>query len=497
MKRPALKLSVMKLSVPKLPVLKLRLRVFIVIALVAGLAAWQLYANFREQLKPALQQATEDVLVDTAGAFALLAEQDQQQGQLTDGHLAQALRALPQRRLQASIWGHHRDQSLIGVYVTDARGIVVFDSSGLHVGQDFSRWNDVYLTLQGRYGARSTKSDYDDKLSSVMYVGAPLHDAEGRISGVLTVYKSVESLRPFLLIGEKALTRQALLVLLAALLLGLVLAWWIARGIGRLVAYADAMARSERAVVPVTGSQELDRLAAAMEHMRSEIDGRRYIEDYVQALTHEMKSPMAAIGAAVELLQDNALPPEARERFLASIAQQNQRSRELVERLLHLVRLEQQQTLASTETVDLALLWRELEQEFSPRLAQKGMQLVSQLPATALLQGDRFLLQLALGNLMDNALAFSPPGAVLECGLVEEGEALTFTLRDHGSGIPDYALPQVFDRFYSLPRPDGSSRSSGLGLPLVRQIVQLHQGSLRLENHADGGVLVTLRLPQG
>lgn len=485
------------MKLPRLPALKLRLRVFIVIALVAGLAAWQLYANFREQLKPALQQATEDVLVDTAGAFALLAEQDQQQGRLADGHLAQALRALPQRNLQASIWGHHRDRSLIGVYVTDARGIVVFDSSGLHVGQDYSRWNDVYLTLQGRYGTRSTKSDYDDKLSSVMYVGAPLHGADGRINGVLTVYKPVESLRPFLLIGEKALTRQALLVLLAALLLGLVLAWWIARGIGRLVEYADAMARGERRAVPVTGSQELDRLAAAMEHLRGEIDGKRYIEDYVQALTHEMKSPMAAIGAAVELLQDNGLPPETRERFLASIAQQNQRSRELVERLLHLVRLEQQQTLASTDTVDLVALWRELEREFSPRLEQKGLRLLSRLPEVAVLQGDRFLLQLALGNLLDNALAFSPSASTLECALEVADGVVVFTLRDHGSGIPDYALPQVFDRFYSLPRPGGGARSSGLGLPLVREIVELHRGSLVLENHAQGGVRVTLRLPQG
>lgn len=485
--------------------MKLRLRVFIVIALVAGLAAWQLYASFREQLKPALQQATEDVLVDTAGAFALLAEQDQREGHIADGRLAAALQALQKQTLQASIWGHRREHSSIGVYATDARGIVVFDSSGLHMGQDYSRWNDVYLTLQGRYGARSTKSDYDDKLSSIMYVGAPMHDAEGRISGALTVYKPVGSLRPFLLMGEKALTRQALLVLLAALLLGLVLAWWIARGIGRLVEYADAVARGDRPQVPATGSQELDRLAAAMEHMRGEIDGRRYIEEYVQALTHEMKSPMAAIGAAVELLQDSSLPPEARERFLASIAQQNLRARELIDRLLHLVRLEQQQTLASATPVDLVAIWQKLADEFSTRFENKNIRLRSDFPATAFVRGDAFLLHLALGNLLDNALAFSPAGAVIEGSLETAADAFVFRLRDHGSGIPDYAMPQVFDRFYSLPRPDGGARSSGLGLPLVREIVQLHGGSLTLENQlpenasagqAADGVLVTLELPR-
>lgn len=475
--------------------MKLRLRVFIVIALVAGIAAWQLYANFREQLKPALQQATEDVLVDTASAFALLAEQDRREGKLADGRLAQALRALPAQTLRASIWGHARDHSNIGVYVTDEKGIVVFDSSGLHVGEDYSRWNDVYLTLQGRYGTRSTKTDPYSKLSTVMYVGAPLRAADGRVSGALTVYKSVQSLQPFILMGEKALTRQALLVLLASLLLGLVLAWWIARGIGRLVDYADAMARGERQPVPVTGSQELDRLAGAMAHMREEVDGKRYIESYVQALTHEMKSPLAAIGAAAELLQENGLPEEARERFLVSIAEQNQRARELIDRLLHLARLEQQQTLASHEAVDLAAQWQKVLQDFSLRLQQRRVQVSSTVTACPPVSGDPFLLQLALSNLLENALAFSPDGSSMEAAISAGEGGLTFSLRDHGSGIPDYALPQIYDRFYSLPRPEGASRSSGLGLPLVREIAKLHGGRIRIANHPDGGVLASLDLP--
>lgn len=475
--------------------MKLRLRVFIVIALVAGLAAWQLYANFREQLKPALQQATEDVLVDTASVFALLAEQDRREGHLADGRLAATLRALPAQTLRASIWGHARDHSNIGVYVTDARGIVVFDSTGLHEGENYSRWNDVYLTLQGRYGTRSTKTDPYSKMSTVMYVGAPLHDADGHISGVLTVYKSVQSLQPFLLMGEKALTRQALLVLLAALLLGLVLAWWIARGIGRLVDYADAMARGERQPVPVTGSQELDRLAAAMAHMREEIDGKRYVEDYVQALTHEMKSPLAAIGAAAELLQENGLPAEARERFLVSIAEQNLRARELVERLLHLARLEQTQTLTALERVDLSALWQKVLQDFSVRLQQRGIMVETISAAPAFMAGDAFLLHLAMANLLENAVAFSPDGVSLEAAIAEGQGRIVFSLRDHGCGIPDYALPHIFDRFYSLPRPGGGSRSSGLGLPLVSEIVKLHRGSLQLSNHPDGGVQASLVFP--
>lgn len=475
--------------------MRLRLRVFIVIAMVAGLAAWQLYANFREQLKPALQQATEDVLVDAAGAFALLAEQDRRDGRLEDGRLALALRELQRRPLQARIWGHDRERSSIGVYVTDARGRVVFDSQGRREGLDYSRWNDVYLTLRGRYGARSTRENPEDRLSTLMYVGTPLRDADGRISGVLTVYKPIQSLQPFLERGEAALSREALLVLLAALLLGLVLAWWIARGIDRLVAWADATARGERQALPATGSRELGRLAGAMEHMREELEGRRYLEDYVQALTHELKTPLAAIGASAELLQDETLAPAERERFLAAIREQGQRAEGLVERLLQLVRLERRQELDQVEALDLVLLWREVAEAAAPRLQRQGLALAGDLPARAGVAGDPFLLRLALGNLLANAIDFSPAGSRLECRIEAQAGAIRFSLRDHGSGIPDYARDHVFERFYSLPRPGGGARSSGLGLPLVRAVATLHKGSVSLGNHPDGGALATFVLP--
>lgn len=475
--------------------MKLRLRVFIVIALVAGLAAWQLYANFREQLKPALQQATEDVLVDTAGAFALLAEQDRRAGRLAEGRLAATLRELQRQPLQARIWGHERERSSIGVYVTDARGIVIFDSQGRREGMDYSRWNDVYLTLQGRYGARSTRENPEDRLSTVMYVGAPLRDAEGRISGVLTVYKPIQSLQPFLERGEAALSREALLVLVAALMLGLVLAWWIARGIDRLVAWAEAVARGERQRLPDTGSRELDRLAGAMEHMREELDGRRYIEDYVQALTHEMKTPLAAIGASAELLQDDTLAAPERERFLAAIRDQGLRAEGLIERLLQLVRLERRQTLEQVQVLDLVALWGEVAAAAAPRLQRHGLVLAADLPVSARVAGDAFLLRLALGNLLANAIEFSPRGARIECRIGLVDSEVKFTLCDHGAGIPEYAREHVFERFYSLPRPAGGARSSGLGLPLVREVALLHKGAVSLDNHPGGGAVATLVLP--
>ena len=98
-------------------------------------------------------------------------------------------------------------------------------------------------------------------------------------------------------------------------------------------------------------------------------------------------------------------------------------------------------------------------------------------------------------NLIDNAADFSPPGSELEMRVERDGDLLRITVADRGPGVPDYALPRVFERFYSLSRPDGGSRSSGLGLCFVAEVAALHGGSAGLRNREGGGAVATLEIP--
>ena len=109
--------------------------------------------------------------------------------------------------------------------------------------------------------------------------------------------------------------------------------------------------------------------------------------------------------------------------------------------------------------------------------------------------GERFLLRSALVNLIQNAIDFTPVGGNIQVAAAAEIGMAIITVRDSGPGIPEYALDRVFERFYSLPRPDTGTKSTGLGLALVREAVTLHGGSVELANHPDGGTLATLRLP--
>src|SRR5690606_8943751 len=133
-----------------------------------------------------------------------------------------------------------------------------------------------------------------------------------------------------------------------------------------------------------------------------------------------------------------------------------------------------------------------------PSLASVGVELQLELPPQPLrANGDRFLLRQALTNLVDNALAFAPRGSTVQLSLrVEAGQAVLRVL-DRGPGVPDYALERVFERFYSLARPDGRPRSSGLGLPFVREVARLHGGQARLANRDGGGAEAGLSLPLG
>lgn len=107
--------------------------------------------------------------------------------------------------------------------------------------------------------------------------------------------------------------------------------------------------------------------------------------------------------------------------------------------------------------------------------------------------GDDELLEQALGNLLDNAIDLTPQGGTIELTARERQKHVQLIVSDSGSGIPDYALARIFERFYSLPRENGL-KSSGLGLAFVQEVARLHQGEIALHNRREGGVSATLTL---
>ncbi len=475
------------------------LRILLGYFLIVALAALLLGRVFVQQVKPGVRQAMEDTLVDTANVLAELAADDLLAGKMDSGRFAQRLRALRGRDIGAQIWGFPKRDASYRVTVTDARGIVVFDSDGRDLGRDNSRWNDVHRTLRGQYGARSTRDDPGDDASSVMYVAAPVRDARGRIAGVLTVSKPNRAIAPFIARSQNVILRWGFVLLGSALLIGLLAAWWLSRQLGGLRRYADAVTAGERATLPIRGVEkpagEFADLGRALETMRDRLEGRQYVERYVHALTHELKSPMAAIRGSAELLEA-PLPDADRRRFAESIGAQVGRMGEMVDKLLALAAVEHRQRIERPEAVDARELLRIAAGDVAPQAQAAGVRLqVEAGEGDMTLPGDAFLLRQLLVNLLDNAIAFSPHGATVHADVQAEADGLHIRVRDAGPGIPDYAADRVFERFYSLPRPLTGERSSGLGLSLVREVAALHGGAATLANRKGGGAEALVVLP--
>ena len=471
----------------------LGVRIFLVYFLFVGLSGWFVLNTVMEEIRPGVRQSTEETLVDTANLLAEILRDEVKAGSLTQSRLPELLKAYGQRQPQAQIWGVDKTAVNHRIYVTDAQGRVLLDSSGAAVGQDYSRWNDVYLTLQGQYGARSTREDANDPDSSVMYVAAPIRDGE-RIIGVVSVAKPNKSLQPYIERSQRRLAWLGGGLIVLGLLVGGLLSWWLSASLRQLTSYARQVSEGQRAELPRLSGGELQQLAEAVQKMRTELEGKAYVERYVHTLTHELKSPLAAIRGAAELLEGE-MPAEQRQRFVANISGESARLQQLIERLLDLAQVEQRQGLDERMPVELCALVETVLSSQTARLEAAELQVENLVEPGLCALGERFLLRQALGNLLENALDFTPQGGALRFSAQPQGEQVELRLFNQAEAIPDYALSRLTERFYSLPRPASGRKSTGLGLNFVQEVAALHAGSLQVGNVV-GGVQVSLTLPR-
>ena len=473
--------------------LSLAERLFLSYAAFVALSGWLVFQRVLEEVKPAVRQSTEETLVDTANLLAELSSEDLKSGLLAQGRLPELLARYGQRRPGASIWGIRKDSIEDRIYIVDRNGMVLLDSSGRDVGRDYSRWNDVYLTLRGHYGARTTHEVPGDPSTSVMHVSAPIYDGR-EIIGAVTVAKPNRSALPVI---ERASRRLTLLgggLVLSGVLAGGLLSLWLSRSIRRLTQFAQEVSAGRRANVPRLPGRELRQLADALESMRTQLEGKAYVERYVQTLTHELKSPLAAIAGAAELLRGD-LPPAARERFLNNVDSETARLGSLSERLLRLAHLEQRRELEERVAIVVAPLVDELLEAHAARLTPRRIRADNGVPAGVVVSGEGFLIRQALANLIDNAVDFSADGGAITIGAEESAGAVVIRVYNEGEPIPDYALLRVTERFYSLPRPGTGRKSTGLGLSFVLEAAELHGGAFHIRN-VPGGVAAELRLPR-
>lgn len=401
-------------------------------------------------------------------------------GATSEGAWAKELAALP------------ANADLLRVFACDDGGRVIFDSTH---GRDVGRVYDFPMRGGGRTASENYTIANVAEVDGELRVAAPVRRA-GELIGWVGVGRPLASVTE----GVSRARADLIWSLGSIALVMVATGWWIAtrltHSIERLTAYAQAVRAGEPATPPPSEAAEIQALGRAFEDMRVALEGKAYVERYTQALTHEFKAPLSAIRGAAELLAEN--PPEAdRVRFVANLRAETERLQRIVDRLLELAGLEARRAGTALAEVDLGAIVRKVLEEAAgaAELKHVRLTLAAEAGEPARVRGDAFLLAQAIGNLVHNAIDFTPAGGAVTLALATDAIRARVLVEDSGPGVPDYAREKVFERFYSLPRPDTGRKSSGLGLSIVREIARLHRGEATLENRPEGGARAVLTLP--
>jgi two-component system sensor histidine kinase CreC len=327
-----------------------------------------------------------------------------------------------------------------------------------------------------------------------MHVAAPVRDATGHLLGVVSVAKPQRDLIVFIEATRNKVKAFALAGAAAAFLLAILLALWIAEPLRLLTRHAEQVAAGGRPPAPRLPGRHLARLGRMIEEMRDTLEGKRHVETYVRNLTHEMKSPVAAIRGAVELLESS--PPDAqRQKLLENIESESLRLEALGGQLLALANLESRKQLDAREPLDLAAIVTTVVDARRPAARNHGIHLDLTLRENPRPTGDPTLIGLAVANLLQNAIDFAPDGSTITLDVRTEGDHAVIEITDAGPGLPDFAADRAFERFFSMPRPRTGRKSSGLGLCFVRETAELHGGRATLAPATPTGTRATLILP--
>ena len=464
--------------------------VFVTVLSFAFLAFW-----ITNRIRPNYLKLVEENLVDTSRILAADLGEDLESGLSTQDSLDDVFERVKSESFESTIYEVTKEQVDLNVYVTDAKGIVLYHSSlPDQVSLNYSDWNNIKRTLEGAYGARTTPDDPEDK-TQTLHVSAPIL-VDGNLVGVLTVEKPVAWAAIFIEDARKEIIYAAIITGGISLILSLLMSAWLLRPIGRLTQYARLASEGKRAYLPRLGkAKELQDMARALQTMHKELEGKQYVEQYIQSLTHEIKSPVSAIRGAAELMNEE-MSVDQRNRFLSNIAVESKRINQIVDRLLELSAVEKLQQLEESLPLDLVALTSELLENYRAVFEAHNLQIQTELLDHAMIEGDSFLLARAIGNVLQNGIDFSPDGALVSILIDEEDSCYRLRVLDEGEGVPAFALEKVFERFFSMPRPATSKKSSGLGLAFVKEIMELHQGSVSIDNRDDAGVVVALKFPK-
>ena len=220
-------------------------------------------------------------------------------------------------------------------------------------------------------------------------------------------------------------------------------------------------------------------------------------QDFISNVSHEIQSPLTSIGGFAALLQKDGLPDEERRRYAAVIETESKRLSSLSDNLLKLSSLDNNKAPLARKEFRLDKQLERIALTLEPQWSAKNLTLEADLQKLTVF-GDEDLLSQAWVNLLHNAIKFTPGGGRIDISLSMDDDSAVVKISDTGDGIAQEDQVHIFERFYKVDKArDRSLGGNGLGLSLVKKIIELHGGSVTVESEAGRGSAFEIRLGQG
>lgn len=270
------------------------------------------------------------------------------------------------------------------------------------------------------------------------------------------------------------------------------------RGFTELVPYAEGKppgAPDEVDRLGLTFDEMAERITAQIQELKQQDALRR---DLVARVSHDLRTPLASMHGYLETLKlkEETLSPEERADYLALVLRQSERLTRRVGELFELAKLDAKESTPQREPLALAELVQDVMQKFQLQAGERDVELSMELDEDLpLVYADIALLERVLDNLIDNALAHTPPGGKVRLPVRRDDGRVLVAVADTGEGIPEEHLPRIFDRFYQSGGAQQGDGHAGLGLAIAKRIVELHGSELEVRSRPGEGTVFSFALP--
>lgn len=291
-----------------------------------------------------------------------------------------------------------------------------------------------------------------------------------------------------------------LIALAFSLILAFAISRWVADPLQQVVHAARRYPDEEMKSISPAGPHEVQDLTRAFNSMIARVErSQRSQRDFVANVSHELKTPLTSIqGFAQAILDDTADTAEARKQAAQIIYNEAGRMHRMALDLLELAKLDAGTADMRMSAVDVKALLKTVVEKFSPQAKHAGIDLQLNVPANLpSLLGDGDRLAQVFTNLVDNSLKFTHPGGHVKLSAATAGAEMEISITDSGIGVPKEALPLLFDRFYQVDpsRAGGEGHGAGLGLAIVREIIEAHDGKISVRSEVGHGTTFVIHLP--